>query len=40
MDGEENSVFAINPMGLPLKELRRLKENDSFQLCTLLDNIA
>lgn len=22
---EENAVFAINPMGLPLKELRRLK---------------
>ena len=25
MDGEENAVVAINPMGLPLKELRRLK---------------
>ena len=29
MDGEENAVVAINPMGLPLKELRRLK--DQFQ---------
>ncbi|CAJ1394642.1 unnamed protein product [Effrenium voratum] len=29
VDEAENSVFAINPMGLPLKELRRLK--DQFQ---------